>query len=278
MITISTIREQIRTIIDPIIIKLRQELYGPGNTFGQYIADNKIPPNIPRTGTGGTAIIGSGVVGYIPKFKGLQTLDTSVLQQTASGIIVTSGVLVTSGIRITGAVNSTGTSLGLDTNNNLVKITSAAGISSVPQRFGWYLEDFSIGVNGPVYYFNTAFDLLEYDLFFKSAPQSTFTFRVEMTDNYNPAFGGVGVVWWNVLAANGNSGASDTSIAAGTVATRVPISPEITPLSRSLTSQPIGSGLVPSGDYGIYLRLNVISSALSDGVTISMLLRSRGGV
>jgi len=277
MITIAVIRDQIRQIVDPLIIKLRQEIYGPGNTFGQYIADSKIPPTIPRTTpdtTGTAAITGSGKVNFIPLWTGDHTLGNSQLFQA-------SGTIIASGMRFTGlSTQSTGTSVGLDTNNNLVKLTTVAGgISSVPQRFGWYIDqDPDIGVNGPIYFFNTDIDVLEYNIFFKGTPQTPFVFRVEMTDNYNPTYNGVGVVWWNLLAANGNSGAQDTTIAAGTVTQRIVLSPEITPLSRNSGAQAIGQGIAPSGAYGIWMRLYVVSGGLSTGVTMSMLLRSNGSV
>lgn len=278
MITIAVIRDQIRQIVDPLIIKLRQEIYGPGNTFGQYIADSKIPPTIPRTTpdtTGSAAITGSGKVNFLPLWTNDHALGSSLLYQA-------SGTVIASGMRFTGlSTQSTGTSVGLDSSNNLVKLTSVtgAGGGSVPQRFGWYIDqDPDIGVNGPVYFFNTSIDVLEYDLFFKGVPSTPFVFRVEMTDNYNPTYNGVGVVWWNLLAANGNSGAQDTTIAAGTVNSRVVHSPQITPLSRNNGSQSIGQGITPSGNYGVWMRLYVVSGGLSTGVTISMLLRSNGSI
>lgn len=279
-ITITEIRNQIRQVVDPLILKFRQELYGDGVTFGQYISDSKIPPNIPRTGSGGNAIVGSGTANRIAKFTDVQTIGDSLLLQNATGVILSSGILQASGIQLTGlATLASGTSIGIDGNNKLIKLTTAAGISSVPQRFGWYIDqDIDPGVNGPVYYFNTSFDLLEYNVHFKGVPATPFVFRVEMTDNYNPAFVGITPVWFNILAANGNSGAGDSTVAAGESTARFDLTPEITPLSRSSSSQVVGQGITPSGAYGIHVRLYIVSGALATGATISLLLRSNGSI
>jgi hypothetical protein len=41
---IALIRDQVRSTVDPVIMKLRQELYGTDITFGRYISDDKISP------------------------------------------------------------------------------------------------------------------------------------------------------------------------------------------------------------------------------------------
>ncbi len=72
--SIAIIREQIRALVDPLLIRLRQDLYGSGVTFGRTFQQTILPPaTIVTGGNGGTDI---STLGYI---KGVKTYSGGTL-------------------------------------------------------------------------------------------------------------------------------------------------------------------------------------------------------
>lgn len=70
---IGVIREQIRSLVDPLLIRLRQDLYGSGITYGKYLSTSTLPPSVVIVDEGGD-IPTVDTAGFI---KGITTLSGS---------------------------------------------------------------------------------------------------------------------------------------------------------------------------------------------------------
>lgn len=86
----------IRSVVDPLFMKLRQELYGSGTSYGN-IAQSKLPPVVIVTGggggsSGGTDIEDLGYIQGITTLSGSTTVGTNQKQLAFSGNVVVSSV------------------------------------------------------------------------------------------------------------------------------------------------------------------------------------------
>lgn len=68
------IRSLARTTIDPLLLKLRQDIYGSGVSYNRYISPGIIPPSIPRFPDIIDTVDGAGYI------KGITTLEDAVLK------------------------------------------------------------------------------------------------------------------------------------------------------------------------------------------------------
>lgn len=88
---IPLIRSEIRTLVDPLLIKFRQELYGSGVTYGNQIREALIPKQEVELPSG--TVFGFGTENRIALWESNDTLGISPLKMYASGVVLESGVL-----------------------------------------------------------------------------------------------------------------------------------------------------------------------------------------
>jgi len=88
---VSIIRSEIRTLVDPLLIKFRQELYGSGITYGNQIREALIPKQEVELPSG--TVFGGGTENRLAVWTDTQTLGTSPLKTYASGVVLEEGVL-----------------------------------------------------------------------------------------------------------------------------------------------------------------------------------------
>lgn len=99
-LTESDIKNIVRTIIDPIIIKFRENIYGSGVTFNTYIGTHALPPGVEQ-------VTDSHIIDVISNdgfIKGIKTYLSGVLKgsdQTELNFVGSGISVVSSGVRST---------------------------------------------------------------------------------------------------------------------------------------------------------------------------------
>lgn len=80
----------VRMIVDPLIMKLRQELYGSGVAFGKYILEGLVPTTIPRNDDVVTIVESDGFIRGITTYSGNTLIASDQTEISFSGAHVSS--------------------------------------------------------------------------------------------------------------------------------------------------------------------------------------------
>lgn len=97
MSNIAIIREQVRMIVDPLIIRLRQELYGDGVTYANHIREGALPPTVVLMPDGESGENSGGFIRGIDIYSG----GVKIGDDQQELVFVGATSVVSSGIRTT---------------------------------------------------------------------------------------------------------------------------------------------------------------------------------
>src|SRR5687767_255838 len=74
--TDAKIREQVRLLVDPLLMRLREELYGSGITFGKYLQTSVLPPPVTMENEVVPIVLAAGFIKGITTLSGGTTVGT----------------------------------------------------------------------------------------------------------------------------------------------------------------------------------------------------------